>query len=130
MSGAITLPTTRGDTMPARRWWALVATYFGLFMALLDATIMNVALPTIGRDLPASFSAVPWVINAYTIALAVFLVTVGRLGDRFGRKRMFMLGLGIVTLASLCCALAGDIYVGGLCPIAILLAARAPHGAQ
>src|SRR5215471_16328070 len=105
----------RAGSTPAaqvRKWWTLAATCFGLFMALLDVTIVNVALPTIGRDLHAGFGDLQWVINAYTIALAVFLITVGRLGDLFGRKRMFMVGLGIFTLGSLLCALSGDISIG------------------
>jgi len=113
---------------PAHRWWALVATCFGLFMVLLDVTIVNVALPTIGRDLHAGFSDLQWVINAYTLALAVFLVTVGRVGDIFGRKRMFMMGLGIFTLGSLLCALSGGISVGGLSHTGALLGARALQG--
>ncbi|HEX9413315.1 MAG TPA: MFS transporter, partial [Ktedonobacterales bacterium] len=111
-----------------RKWWALAATCFGLFMALLDVTIVNVALPTIQRDLKASFSDLQWVISAYTIALAVLLVTAGRLGDIFGRKRMFMLGLGVFSLGSLCCALAGDITLGSLSHVQVLLAARALQG--
>jgi EmrB/QacA subfamily drug resistance transporter len=128
MATAIILPAARADKAPAHRWWALAATCFGLFMALLDVTIVNVALPTIGRDLHAGFADLQWVINAYTIALAVFLVTVGRLGDLFGRKRMFMIGLGIFTLGSLLCALSGDISVGGLSHTDVLLAARAVQG--
>jgi EmrB/QacA subfamily drug resistance transporter len=119
---------TPSATSQAHRWWALAATCFGLFMALLDVTIVNVALPTIGRDLHAGFSDLQWVINAYTIALAVFLVTVGRLGDVFGRKRMFMIGLGIFTLGSLLCALSGTITIGGVSHAGILFAARALQG--
>src|SRR5499427_4319305 len=90
-----------------RRWWALAATSFGLFMALLDVTIVNVALPTIGKDLHASFADLQWVVNAYALTLAVLLVTMGRLGDLFGRKRLFMVGLGVFSLGSLFCALSG-----------------------
>ena len=116
-----------GRTMP-HKWWALAATCFGLFMALLDVTIVNVALPTIGRDLHAQFSDLQWVLNAYTISLAVFLVTVGRLGDIFGRKRVFMTGLGIFTVGSLLCALSSEITVGPLTHTGVLLAARALQG--
>ncbi len=111
-----------------RKWWALIATCFGLFMALLDITVVNVALPTLQRDLNASFADLQWVISAYTIALAVFLVTAGRLGDIFGRKRMFMLGLGIFSLGSLLCALSSDVVIGGLSHIQVLLVARAFQG--
>ena len=111
-----------------RRWWALAATCFGLFMALLDITVVNVALPVIQQDLGAGFADLQWVISTYTIALAVFLVTAGRLGDIFGRKRMFMLGLGVFTLGSLLCALSGTIRIEGLSHIELLWAARAIQG--
>jgi len=112
----------------ARKWFALAATCFGLFMALLDVTIVNVALPTIQRSLHAGFADLQWVINAYTIALAVFLVTAGRLGDILGRKRIFMAGLGVFTLGSLLCALSGDITIGGLSHITLLLYFRVLQG--
>src|SRR5579885_3637416 len=102
-----------------RRWWALAATCFGLFMALLDVTIVNVALPTIGNDLHASFSDLQWVINAYALTLAVLLVTAGRLGDIFGRKRLFMIGLGMFSLGSLICAISGGISIGSFSHIQI-----------
>jgi EmrB/QacA subfamily drug resistance transporter len=111
-----------------RRWWSLAATSFGVFMALLDVTIVNVALPTIGKDLNASFSDLQWVINAYTLVLAVLLVTAGRLGDIFGRKRLFMAGLGLFALGSLGCAVAGDITIGSISHINVLIGARAFQG--
>ncbi|MGZ3680947.1 MAG: MFS transporter, partial [Ktedonobacterales bacterium] len=111
-----------------RRWWALAATSFGLFMALLDVTIVNVALPTIGDDLNASFADLQWVINAYALSLAVFLVTAGRLGDIFGRKRLFMLGLGLFSLGSLICGLSGSFSIGAFSHIQVLIAARAFRG--
>lgn len=111
-----------------RRWWALIGTCFGLFMALLDVTIVNVALPTIGNDLKASFSDLQWVVNAYALALAVFLVTAGRLGDLFGRKRLFMFGLGLFSLGSLLCSLSSAFTIGSLSPIQVLIGARAIQG--
>jgi EmrB/QacA subfamily drug resistance transporter len=122
-------PTPSGASTPdPRRWWALVATSFGLFMALLDVTIVNVALPTIGTSLNASFADLQWVINAYALSLAVLLVTAGRLGDLFGRKRLFMLGLGVFSLGSLFAALAGSVSTAGLSHIQVLLGARAVQG--
>ncbi len=122
-------PTRGGRTKPdKRKWFALAATCFGLFMALLDVTIVNVALPTIQRDLHATFADLQWVISAYTLALAVFLVTAGRLGDIFGRKRTFMVGLGVFSLGSLLCALSGDLTIGALSHIDLLLGARALQG--
>jgi EmrB/QacA subfamily drug resistance transporter len=119
---------TRQIAQVPRRWWALAATSVGLFMALLDVTIVNVALPTIGNDLHATYSDLQWVIDAYALALAVLLVTAGRLGDIFGRKRFFMIGLGMFSLGSLACALSGSFTVDGLSHIQMLLVARAFQG--
>jgi EmrB/QacA subfamily drug resistance transporter len=74
---------------------------FALFMLMLDNTVVNVALPSIQRDLHASLSALEWTINAYTLTLAVFMVTGGRLGDIFGRRRMFLFGVVLFGLSSL-----------------------------
>jgi EmrB/QacA subfamily drug resistance transporter len=122
---AAAAPTTSADP---RRWWALITVSLGLFMALLDVTIVNVALPTIGDDLNTSFADLQWVVSAYTLALAVFLVTAGRLGDLFGRKRLFVVGLGVFALGSMLCALSGDFTLFNLTHIQTLIAARAIQG--
>jgi EmrB/QacA subfamily drug resistance transporter len=83
-----------------RRWWTLGAMCFALFMIMLDNTVVNVALPSIQRDFEASLSALEWTINAYTLTFAVLLVTGGRLGDIFGRRRVFLIGVAIFALAS------------------------------
>jgi EmrB/QacA subfamily drug resistance transporter len=83
-----------------RRWWTLGAMCFALFMIMLDNTVVNVALPSIQRDFDASLSALEWTINAYTLTFAVLLVTGGRLGDIFGRRLMFLLGVSLFALAS------------------------------
>jgi EmrB/QacA subfamily drug resistance transporter len=83
-----------------RRWWTLGAMCFALFMIMLDNTVVNVALPSIQRDFDASLSALEWTINAYTLTFAVLLVTGGRLGDIFGRRRVFLLGVSIFALSS------------------------------
>ena len=110
------------------KWFALIATCFGILMALLDVTVVNVALPVLQTDLNASFPDLQWVIDAYTITLAVFLVTAGRLGDVFGRKRLFIAGLGIFTIGSLLCALSANFTIGGLSNIQILWGARVIQG--
>ena len=110
------------------KWFALVATCFGILMALLDVTVVNVALPVLQKDLNASFPDLQWVIDAYTITLAVFLVTAGRLGDVFGRKRLFIAGLGIFTTGSLLCALSANFTIGGFSNIQILWGARIIQG--
>jgi EmrB/QacA subfamily drug resistance transporter len=89
----------------ARRWriWGVVM--IGLFMALIDITIVNITIPQLERDLDASVDTVSWVLNAYNIMFAVLLVSMGRLADQFGRKRFFVIGLAIFTVGSLLCAL-------------------------
>ncbi|MDP9227861.1 MAG: MFS transporter [Actinomycetota bacterium] len=89
-----------------RKWWTLLATCVAMFMLLLDITIVNVALPEIQRDLDASFSDLQWVVDAYSLTLAAFLLTAGSLGDRIGRRRVFVAGFAIFTVASLLCGLA------------------------
>src|SRR5215204_1658286 len=79
-----------------------------MFMLLLDITIVNVALPDIQRELGASFSDLQWVVDAYALSLASFLLTAGSLGDRVGRRSVFVAGFAIFTVASLLCGLAGD----------------------
>jgi EmrB/QacA subfamily drug resistance transporter len=83
-----------------RRWWTLAAMCFALFMVMLDNTVTNVALPSIQRSFDASLSALEWTINAYTLSFAVLLVTGGRLGDIFGRRKVFLIGVVIFAAAS------------------------------
>src|SRR3990170_1846406 len=88
------------------RWLALVVLCAGMLMIVLDATIVNVALPSIQRDLGFSQATLAWVINAYLIAFGGVLLLAGRLGDLIGSKRMFLTGLTAFTAASLLCGLA------------------------
>src|SRR5437763_13752547 len=90
-----------------RRWIALGVVCMGQLMMVLDATIVNVALPAMQRDLGFSQANLAWVIDAYMIAFGSFLLLAGRLGDLLGRKRMFLTGLVLFTLASVACGLAG-----------------------
>jgi EmrB/QacA subfamily drug resistance transporter len=83
-----------------RRWWALGAMCFALFMIMLDNTVVNVALPSIQRSLDASTSSLEWTVNAYTLSFAVLLVTGGRLGDLFGRRLVFLTGVVIFACSS------------------------------
>jgi EmrB/QacA subfamily drug resistance transporter len=91
-----------------RKWWTLVLISIATFMLLLDITIVNIALPDIQRDLDASLSSLQWVVDAYSLMLAAFLLTAGSLGDRLGRRRVFSIGFGIFTFASFLCGIAGD----------------------
>jgi EmrB/QacA subfamily drug resistance transporter len=91
-----------------RKWWTLGAMCFALFMIMLDNTVVNVALPSIQRDLDASISGLEWTINGYTLSFAVLLATGGRLGDIFGRRRMFLFGVVIFALTSATAGLAAN----------------------
>jgi len=97
------------DTPDPRRWWVLVAMVFGLFMPMLDNLVVNVALPTIQRDLGSGVSGLQWIIDAYTLTFASFMLTGGTLGDLYGRKRFFLTGLGVFVLGSLMCGLSQDL---------------------
>jgi EmrB/QacA subfamily drug resistance transporter len=103
-----------------RRWWTLVAVSFGLFMIMLDNTVVNVALPSIRRDLGISVSELEWVVNAYALTFGVLLLSGGKLADLLGRRTIFIAGLVIFTSASLWCGLAGG--------AASLIAARTVQG--
>jgi EmrB/QacA subfamily drug resistance transporter len=90
-----------------RKWWTLAAVAVGLFMIMLDNTVVNVALPSIQQDLRISTSELEWVVNAYALTFGVLLLTGGKLADLFGRRTIFITGLFIFTGASLWCGLAG-----------------------
>jgi EmrB/QacA subfamily drug resistance transporter len=92
-------------TPDPHRWWTLGAVCVATFMLLLDVTIVNVALPDIQKDLGSSFEDLQWVVDAYALTLAAFLLTAGSLADRFGRRRVFVAGLAIFSAASLLCGL-------------------------
>src|SRR5689334_25130596 len=92
----------------ARKWWTLLAVSVATFMLLLDITVVNVALPQIRDDLGGSFSDLQWVVDAYALTLAALVLTAGSLADRLGRRRLFVAGLAIFSVASALCALAPD----------------------
>ncbi len=89
-----------------RKWWTLIAVCCGTFMLLLDITVVNVALPDIQVALHSSFADLQWVVDAYALTLAAFLLTAGVLGDMYGRRGMFAIGLVLFSAASLTCGLA------------------------
>src|SRR3954452_14016950 len=87
----------------ARKWWTLLAVCVATFMLLLDITVVNVALPDIQSSLGASLSSLQWVVDAYSLPLAAFLLTAGSLAHRMGRHRVFLFGFLIFTVASFLC---------------------------
>lgn len=102
------------------RWWALYILCFGVLMIVLDTTIVNVALPSIREDLHFTESSLVWVVNAYMLTFGGFLLLGGRLGDLYGHRKLFLMGLTLFTLASLACGLANS--------QGLLIAARAVQG--
>ena len=118
---------TTGETAPeslrmgtAQGRWVLLTTVLGSSLAMLDSTVVNVALERIGSDLDADFSGLQWTVNAYTLTLAALILLGGSLGDRFGRRRVFVVGTVWFAVASLLCGLAPNIET--------LVAARALQG--
>src|ERR1043165_3067559 len=91
-----------------RKWWTLVLISIATFMLLLDITVVNVALPDIQRSLDASLSSLQWVVDAYALTLASFLLVSGSIGDRIGRRAVFSVGFVVFTIASALCGLSED----------------------
>src|SRR5580700_895230 len=121
----MTTITDRGLREPATaargRWLMLIVLLAGQFMALLDVTIVNVAMPTIGRTLHASGAELQLVVAGYTVSYAMMLITGARLGELYGRRRVFLAGVAVFTLASLTCGIAPG--------IGVLIGARFVQGA-
>ncbi|HEY0934033.1 MAG TPA: MFS transporter [Trebonia sp.] len=108
MSSSEAGPAGPAPADPTGKWWTLIAVCTATFMLLLDITVVNVALPDIQRSLHSSFSDLQWVVDAYSLTLAAFLLTAGVFGDMFGRRRIFAAGLVIFSVSSLVCGLAGS----------------------
>jgi EmrB/QacA subfamily drug resistance transporter len=92
----------------ARKWWTLAAVAFGLFMIMLDNTVVNVALPSIAADLKVGLSELEWIVTGYALTFASLMLTGGKLADLLGRRLIFIAGLAVFTLSSLVCGLAGS----------------------
>src|SRR5512146_459645 len=89
-----------------KKWWTLAAVAFGLFMIMLDNTVANVALPSIQQSLHMSISQLEWIVTAYALTFAAFMLTGGKLADLIGRRRIFVIGLVVFTAASFACGIA------------------------
>jgi EmrB/QacA subfamily drug resistance transporter len=106
------VPAARIGALPGltdanRRWWTLAGTCMGLFVLMLDSTVINVALPDIARELDATTAGLQWVMNAYLLVLAAFVVSAGRLGDILGRRRVFVIGMAVFAAGSAVAATSG-----------------------
>ena len=115
----MTVPAT--FTGPHRKWWTLGAVAFGLFMIMLDNTVVNVALPSIQKDLGADLSELEWVVAGYALTFAALMLVGGKVADAYGRRLIFVVGIVVFTLASLACGLADSSEM--------LIAARVVQGA-
>jgi len=104
-----------------KKWWTLAAVSFGLFMIMLDNTVVNVALPSIQRDLGVGLSELEWIVSGYALTFAALMLIGGKLGDAYGRRLLFVVGIAVFTVASLACGLStsGE----------MLIAARVAQGA-
>src|SRR6476661_4796720 len=91
-----------------RKWWTLAGACSGLFLLMLDSTVVALALPEIRGDVGASSEGLQWVMNGYLLTIAVLVVTAGRLGDLFGRKRVFLFGMAVFAVGSVVSGAAGD----------------------
>src|SRR2546423_6785307 len=118
--GVITSKKATGPCSKIQRRWTLAATILGSSMVFIDGTVVNVALPALQTSLNATVADVQWVVEAYTLFLAALLLLGGSLGDRFGRKKIYAIGVILFALASIWCGLAPSIYQ--------LIIARAAQG--
>src|SRR3954447_9297400 len=118
MAGRVGLANRVNDSN--LKWYTLGAACFGLFIAILDNLVVNIALPTISRDLDARTTQLQWIVSAYTLVFASLQITAGGLGDRLGRKRFFLVGLALFTATSFVAAFSQNIEM--------LIIARAVQG--
>src|SRR5512133_2566548 len=97
-----------------KKWWTLGAVSVGLFMIMLDNTVVNVALPSIQRDLGVGLSELEWIVTGYALTFAALMLIGGKLADAYGRRLIFVIGIVIFTLSSLACGMAntGNVLIG------------------
>src|SRR3954454_18829545 len=105
----VAAPTARIGALPGlteanRRWWTLAGTCMGLFVLMLDSTVINLALTPIARDIGATIAGLQWVVNGYLLVLAATVVPAGRVGDILGRRAVFIAGMALFAAGSVLCA--------------------------
>ena len=112
---AVRISAVPGLTEANRRWWTLAGTCMGLFVLMLDSTVINLALTPIAKDIGATTAGLQWVVNGYLLVLAATVVTAGRLGDMFGRRRIFLVGMALFAAGSVICAMSSteEVLVAG-----------------
>lgn len=118
--GAIRATAAAGTCAPSAKPWVLVSTILASAIAYIDKSVVNIALPAIEKDLAASVAVIQWLVNAYTLCLAALLLIGGAAADRFGRRKMFIIGVSVFAAASLACGLSPN--------VGILISARAIQG--
>ena len=122
-------PVVTMRAKPVKPWLVLTAVLCGFFMAMLDTTIVNIAIPSIQTGLSADLLSISWVLNAYNLMYAVLLITVGRFADQFGRKRLLLIAMLLFSLGSLGCALAQECgRISGAPAMSWLIGFRALQG--
>src|SRR5688500_12939850 len=96
------------ESRQAQKWWTMAAVAVGIFLSTIDGSIVNLALPQLAREFGATFAAVQWVVLAYSFTVVSLMLIAARLGDRYGKKRVYLAGFAVFTLGSLACTLSSS----------------------
>ena len=99
------------ESRQGQKWWVMAAVALGVFLSTIDGSIVNLALPVLAREFGAAFAAVQWVVLAYSFTIVALMLIATRLGDRYGKKRVYLAGFVVFTLGSLSCALSSSVGV-------------------
>ena len=105
----MTLTMTTTEASPSQKWWVMAAVAVGVFLSTIDGSIVNLALPLLARELGAGFAAVQWVVLTYLFTVVSLMLIAARLGDRYGKQPVYLVGFLVFTLGSLACALSSSI---------------------
>src|SRR5678815_1109463 len=102
---------TMTESRQADKWWVMTAVAVGVLLSTIDGSIVNLALPVLAREFGAEFAAVQWVVLAYSFTVVALMLIATRLGDRYGKQRVYLAGFVVFTLGSLCCAASPNVGV-------------------